>query len=55
MDYIFESSKIHVKTVVKGPDDKELETMLRGIGFKNIKVYSKNPYGKYAYFMTCEK
>ena len=54
-DHIFESSKIHIKTVVRGPNIEKLKRMLEEAGFKKIKVYSENPYKKYAYFLTCEK
>ncbi len=54
-EYIQESSKAHVKNVVKGPKVEELKLMLDESGFKNIRDYPKNPYNKYAYFITCEK
>ncbi|MAG02225.1 hypothetical protein CMI42_02715 [Candidatus Pacearchaeota archaeon] len=51
---IKESGEVLVKTVLEGPDINGIINILEGVGFKNIKNH-ENPYGKYAYFITCEK
>lgn len=53
-NYIQKSDKIHIKQVERGPDVKELKMMLKDAGFKNIEEL-ENPYGKYVYFLVCNK
>lgn len=52
---ILESSKRTLKEVLKGPKEKEILTALKKVGFRKIKVHKNNPYGKYAYFISCIK
>jgi ubiquinone/menaquinone biosynthesis C-methylase UbiE len=54
-EHMMNSSKIAIDDVVNGPNFQKIKTMLKETGFKNIKNYPKNPYKKYAYFLTCKK
>jgi len=54
-NYQIESSKKAIKMVLSGPNLKKLKSMLKKAGFVKINVLPNNPYGKYAYFLTCEK
>lgn len=54
-DYIEESSGENLKKVLQGPSLKETEEMLRKVGFKNLQEFDENPFGKYAYSLSCEK
>jgi len=53
--YAMESAKDAEKQVLKGNNLNILKKLLKETGFKKIKVFNKNPYGKYAYFITCIK
>lgn len=54
-EHILQSSKEHENTVLCGPNIESLKNILAQMGFSNIITYPKNPYGKYAYFITCRK
>jgi ubiquinone/menaquinone biosynthesis C-methylase UbiE len=54
-DYQTESAKKAIKIVLSGPNLKKLKSMLKKAGFVKINVLPDNPFGKYAYFLTCEK
>jgi len=55
-DYINEpSNDIIMEIVEKGPAKEEIIKLLEKAGFKKIKVLSERPYGKYSYFVVCEK
>ncbi len=54
-NYTMESAKIAINDVLKGSNLEKLKIMLKKAGFKNIKEYPNNSYGKYAYFLSCEK
>ena len=53
-NHIQKSDKFHIKQVERGSNFTELKMMLKDVGFKNIEEL-ENPYGKYVYFLTCEK
>ncbi len=53
--YQTESAKKAIKIVLRGPNLKKLKSILKKAGFVNIKVLPDNPFGKYAYFITCNK
>jgi len=51
-NYILESARVGLDMVLKGPNIKELGSMLKETGFRNIKILPENSYGKYVYFLT---
>lgn len=54
-NYISESSEVNGKIVSEGQNVNDIKDLLSKMGFVDIKEFTKNPYGKYAYFLTCKK
>ena len=53
-NYQMKSSKEAIKMIIKGSNLTKIKNQLRAVGFKKIKIHLSS-YGKYAYFLTCEK
>ena len=50
-----ETSKTNTKTVNSSYNTLNLKPTLEKVGFINIKLNKKTPYGEYAHFFTCQK
>jgi ubiquinone/menaquinone biosynthesis C-methylase UbiE len=53
-EYVLKSAKVAVNQVLNGISESEFIKILEKTGFKNFKKI-KHDYGKYAWFLTCEK
>ena|SRR3989344_2119489 len=53
-NHIQKSTQVNAISVKNAPNENQLINLLKDTGFKNIKTI-KSPYGKFSYFIVCEK